>query len=263
MDRAIVITGAGGGLGGASAALFADRGWQVFGADLVAPVAGTPVHLDVTDAASCGAAAKFVGEAAPGGVAAVVNFAGVLELGALVEISEERMRRIVDINVLGTYRVNKAMYPLVRRGGGRIVNISSEVARRPALPLNGPYAMTKSAVEAYSDALRRELMFVGIPVVVVQPGPFRTSMTGGIPDRFADAAGEASEFARLVARIGRAARHEGARAHDPAELAETIWTAVTARVPRHRYCVRPDRRRDLLGRLPTGLADRVLKRTLR
>ena len=260
---AILVTGAGGGLGGSSARLFADRGWQVFGADVVAPAAGTAVHLDVTDAASCAAAAKQVAEAAPGGLAAVVNFAGVLELGPLVEIPERRMSRVVDINLLGTYRVNKAMYPLVRSGGGRIVNVSSEVARRPALPLNGPYAMTKYAVEAYSDALRRELMFVGIPVVVIQPGPFRTAMTGSIADRFADATGESTQFAGLVGSVARAARREHAKAHDPAELAEVVWTAVTARVPRRRYCVRPDRMRDLLGRLPAPVSDRLLRYALR
>lgn len=260
---AVLITGAGGGLGGATAQLFTDRDWQVFGADVVAPVAGTAVHLDVTDAASCAAAAKQVAEAAPDGLRAVVNFAGVLEVGPLVEISEPRMQRIVDINILGTYRVNKAMYPLVRAGRGRIVNISSEVGRQRALPLNGPYALTKHAIEAYSDALRRELMFVNVPVVVIQPGPFRTAMTGGITDRFADAAGEASDFSRLVAKVGRLARNEGTKAHDPAVLAEIVWTAVTTSRPKQRYSVRPDRRRDLLDHLPAGVVDRLLRLALR
>jgi NAD(P)-dependent dehydrogenase (short-subunit alcohol dehydrogenase family) len=258
----ILITGAGGGLGGATAQLFAERGWQVFGADVVAPAAGVPVHLDVTDMASCVAAAKQVVEAAPSGLGAVVNFAGVLELGALVEIAEPRMQRIVDINLLGTYRVNKAMYQLVRTGHGRIVNISSEVGRQRALPLNGAYALTKHAIEAYSDALRRELMFVGVPVVVVQPGPFRTAMTGSIAERFAEAAGESSEFSRLLARTNRMARNEAATAHDPSVLAEVVWTAVTARRPRRRYSVRPDLRREVLSRLPVAVSDQLLRRAL-
>lgn len=260
---AVLITGAGGGLGGATAQLFGDRDWQVFGADVVAPVAGTAVHLDVTDAASCAAAAKQVADAAPGGLAAVINFAGVLEVGPLVEISEARMQRIVDINLLGTYRVNKAMYPLIRSGRGRIVNISSETGWQRALPLNGPYALTKHAIEAYSDALRRELIFVGVPVVVIQPGPFKTAMTGGIVDRFGEAAGESADFARLVAKVGRMARDEGASAHDPAVLAEVVWTAVTSRRPKRRYSVRPDRTRALLDRLPTAVVDRLLKFALR
>ncbi|GAB5015436.1 hypothetical protein MAHJHV65_20050 [Mycobacterium avium subsp. hominissuis] len=46
-----------------------------------------------------------------------------------------------------------------------------------------PYALTKHAIEAYGDALRRELSHVGIPVTIIQPGPFRTTMTGSIGDQ--------------------------------------------------------------------------------
>ena len=66
--------------------------------------------------------------------------------------------------------------------------------------LNGPYAMSKHAIEAYSDALRRELMFVGVPVIVVQPGPFRTDMVGGIDAAFAASVRPDSPFARLAGR---------------------------------------------------------------
>jgi NAD(P)-dependent dehydrogenase (short-subunit alcohol dehydrogenase family) len=259
----VFVTGAAGGLGGATARLFEERGWTVFAADLVAPRVGVPVTLDVTDTSSCAAAAKQVADAAPDGLDAVVNFAGVLEVGPLVDIAEERMRRILDVNVLGTYRVNKAMFTLLEQAQGRVVNISSETGWQHALPLNGPYAMSKHAIEAYSDALRRELMFAGVRVVVIQPGPFRTSMTGGIADRFAEARHETTHFTRLVAKVGAAASREQARAHDPAELAQVVWTAVTARRPRRRYSVRPDRTRAMLDRLPPRVVDQLLKLALR
>jgi NAD(P)-dependent dehydrogenase (short-subunit alcohol dehydrogenase family) len=260
---AVLITGAAGGLGGATARLFDDRGWTVYAADVAPARAGVAVTLDVTDPASCAAAAKQIADASPRGLHAVVNFAGVLEIGPLVEIDEERMRRVLDINVLGTYRVNKAMFPLLKAARGRVVNISSETGWQRALPLNGPYAMSKHAIEAYSDALRRELMFAGVKVVVIQPGPFRTSMTGSIAERFAEARAQSADFARLIGKVGAAASHEEARAHDPAVLAEVVWTAVTARRPRTRYSVRPDRTRALLNRLPTRLVDRVLRLALR
>src|SRR5579863_4623282 len=89
----ILITGAAGGLGGATAALFADRGWQVFAADVrtAAPaVRIVPIAMDVTDAASVDAAAEQIAGQAPDGLAAVVNFAGVLDIGPMAEITEER-----------------------------------------------------------------------------------------------------------------------------------------------------------------------------
>src|SRR5699024_11538306 len=63
---------------------------------------------------------------------------------------------------------------------------SSETGPQHGMPMNGPYAMSKHAVEAYADSLRRELMFLGIDVVLVQPGPFRTGMTASIRRRFSE-----------------------------------------------------------------------------
>ncbi|WP_206051093.1 SDR family NAD(P)-dependent oxidoreductase [Nocardioides speluncae] len=260
----MLITGAGGGLGSAAARVFAERGWQVFAADLVPPEPApnqTPLTLDVTSTASVSAAIDTVAAGVPDGLGCVVNFAGVLGVGPLVEIEEDLLRRVLDVNVLGTYRVNKAAFPLLRAGGGRILNISSEVGWQRALPLNGPYAMSKHAIEAYSDALRRELMFVGVPVVVIQPGPFRTELTGGAAKALNAAVRPGSPFEALTARTARLAGRAAAGA-DPAELTEVIWTAATTARPRRRYSVRPDRGRRFLHHLPTPVADAMLRRTL-
>lgn len=259
--RSVLITGAGGGLGGETARLFAERGWTVYAADLRPPQPGkniVPLEMDVTDTASVEAALAEVAD----GLGAVVNFAGVLGVGPLVEISDERLRRVLDINVLGTFRVNKAAFPLLRTGGGRIVNISSETGWQRALMMNGPYAMSKHAIEAYSDALRRELMFVGVPVVVVQPGPFRTAMTEGIDRAFDEVTVPGSPFERVLAKIRKGARREQEKAHDPRELAEVVWTAATTARPKHRYSVKPDPTRRVIHHLPTRVADRLLRRSL-
>lgn len=264
-STSILITGAGGGLGSHTAHLFAKRGWHVFAADIRPPEPSaniTPLKLDVTSTASVEAAASSIETDSRDGLGAVVNFAGVLEVGPLVEIPEQRLQRILDINVLGTYRVNKAVFPLLRNGSGRVINISSETGWQRALMMNGPYAMSKHAIEAYSDALRRELMFVGVPVVVIQPGPFRTEMTGGIAKAFETALQPGSPFAALARTTGKLAAKESKHAHDPAELAEVIWTAATTPKPKLRYSVRPDLRRSVLHHLPVGLTDRLLRRFL-
>ncbi len=258
--RSVLVTGAGGGLGGATTRLFAERGWLVYAADLRPPAVApnvVPLTMDVTDLASVEAALKGVES-----LDAVVNFAGILRVGPLVEVDEESLRLVLDVNVLGTYRVNKVAFPALRRAGGRIVNISSETGWQRALMLNGPYAMSKHAIEAYSDALRRELMFLGIPVVVVQPGPFRTEMTGGIGDAFSAALVEGSPFERLSRRIARGAVREEAKAHEPAVLAEVVWKAATTARPATHYSVKPDPARRLLNRLPVRVTDALLRRSL-
>lgn len=266
VQRTVLVTGAAGGLGGATARLFARRGWQVYAADLTPPpydLDGVhPLELDVADSASVDKAIERLDAACPRGLDCVVNFAGILRVGALVEIAEADLARVLDVNLMGTYRVNKAVFPLLRRGGGRIVNVSSETGWQRALPLNGPYAISKHAVEAYSDALRRELMFVDVPVVVIQPGPFRTGMTGGIERAFGAATIEGSPFERLTRRVGRAAAREQDGGHDPDVLAEVVWTAATTPRPRTHYSVRPDRVRSVLHRLPVRVVDALLRRSL-
>lgn len=264
--RTVLITGAGGGLGGATARLFAERGWRVLAADLQTPEAApgiVPLTVDVTDAASVAKLAAAVEEHAPDGLGAVVTFAGIMLVGAMVDVDEDDLRRILDVNVLGTYRVTKAMYESVLRGHGRIVTISSETGWQSALMLNGPYAMTKHAIEAYSDALRRELMFRGVPVIKVQPGPFRTDMVGGIPAAFARAGERATHFAKLTSAVGRMAAGEEKRAAAPERLAQLVWRAVTAPRPRTAYRVNTDVRRAVMHYLPARVTDGLLRAALR
>jgi NAD(P)-dependent dehydrogenase (short-subunit alcohol dehydrogenase family) len=261
MNRSVLITGAAGGLGAATAEEFADHGWDVFAADLVAPVANSrqiPIALDVTDNESCAAAAQEITRYT-GGLGAVVNFAGILDLGPLMEVSEERLRRILDINVLGTHRVNLAMFPLVQAGAGRIVNISSEAGRFRAGLTSGPYSMSKHAIEAYSDALRQELMFLDIPVITIEPGSFRTPMSQGITARMNDAKLSGSPFAPLVAFTSEMGGRDERNARDPRILARAVYRAVVSPRPKPRYLVNGALSRKVMERVPRPILDRLIK----
>jgi NAD(P)-dependent dehydrogenase (short-subunit alcohol dehydrogenase family) len=265
-QKTVFISGGAGGLGGATARYLAGRGWRVFAADCVEDALQrigrepnvTPVHLDVTDTASVDAAARHVAQRVDG-LDGVVNFAGILAVGSLVEIPEETLRRVLDVNVLGTFRVNRALFPLVLARHGRIVNISSETGWQSGMPFNGPYAMSKHAIEAYSDSLRRELMFLGVQVIKIQPGPFKTDMVAGIERNFARAAKASRYFATLLRNVKGMTLAEQAKAHDPALIAETVYTALTARAPAPAYSVKPDPGRAALHLLPDRVTDTLLQ----
>lgn len=266
----MLVTGARGGLGEATARLLSQRGWKVFAGD-VTPVGGdgaghgedvTPIELDVTDQSSVDAAIEAIRRDGAG-LDAVVNFAGILSIGSVAELPVHEVQRVLDVNVLGTYRVNAAALPLLAARRGRIVNISSETGWQSGGPFNGAYAMSKHAIEAYSDSLRRELRLVGVRVVKVQPGPFRTSMTASIGGRFEAAAASSVHFASVIRGVGTLAAREEHRANDPRLLAEVVHTALTSRRPRPAYSVRPGRSRVALELLPTRAADRLLHEVLR
>lgn len=263
----VLVTGAAGGLGRATAEHLAGHGWRVVGADLpgerlesLAQVAGVDtVALDVTDAASVDEAVARLPDELDG----VVTFAGVMRVGSLLELPEEDLQLVLDVNVLGTYRVVRAVFDRVAARSGRIVVISSETGWQTAAPFNGPYAMSKHAVEAYADAIRREAALLGVTVVKVQPGPFRTSMVAGIEAAFERAADQSTHFGPLLRRLGPQAARSARGAHDPEVLARTVHTALATERPRIAYSLRPDRLRSALEWVPDRVADGLVVRGLR
>jgi len=180
----VVITGSSTGIGAACALALDKRGFRVFAAvrsqqdgqrltdqasDRLAPVV-----FDVTDEASIAAAAAEVGEVLGGaGLAGLVNNAGIAVPGPLEIVPLDKLRLQFDVNVIGQIAVTQALLPLLRAGKGRIVNISS-ISGLVAAPFLGPYAASKFALEALSDALRGELRKWGISVSVIEPGNVAT-----------------------------------------------------------------------------------------
>jgi NAD(P)-dependent dehydrogenase (short-subunit alcohol dehydrogenase family) len=129
--------------------------------------------LDVTDAASVATAVETA-VSTYGGVDVLVNNAGRGLLGAVEEVSDAEARAVFDVNLFGLLEVTRAVLPVMRRAGsGTIVNISSSggIVGRPGW---GVYCATKFAVEGISEALRLEAEPLGVRVVAVEPGAFRT-----------------------------------------------------------------------------------------
>ena len=266
MKQAVLITGAGGGLGAATAAEFVRHGWRVYAGDLVAPEAVpgvVPVTLDVTDSASVDAAVKVVAEESDGALGAVINFAGILDLGPMMEIPAERFARIFEVNVVGTHRVNRAFLPLIQAGQGRIVNISSEAAMHRGGATGGPYSASKHAVDIYSDAIRQELGFIGVPVIVIRPGSFKTPMSQSVMERQLGQIAADSPYLSVTRALAEVGRRAEENSHDPAILATAVFRAVTARRPKARYAVKPDRVRIFGANLPPRIVDRLVGQVVR
>ena len=185
---AILITGASTGIGEACALELDRQGFRVFAAVRSETAAERlqesssqrlkPVIFDVTDAPSIAAATEVVrdtvGEA---GLAGLVNNAGIAVVGPLELLPVYALRYQFEVNVIGQIAVTQAMIPLLRTAKGRIVNVSS-INGAIAPPYFGPYASSKFAIEALSDALRGELRRWGIRVSVVAPGPVKTPIWG-------------------------------------------------------------------------------------
>ncbi len=133
--------------------------------------------LDVTDNTEIVRTVQAT-EAAFGGIDVLVNNAGYGYMAAIEEGEEAEIRSLFDTNVFGLAAVTRAVLPGMRvRKRGWVVNITS-IGGLVGNPAAGYYAASKFAVEGLSDALSKEGAPLGIKVLIVEPGPFRTDWAG-------------------------------------------------------------------------------------
>lgn len=235
-DQVVLITGASRGFGAAAARLIASRGNTVIGTmrqpgrDGPAVRAGFerrihPVQLDVTDPEQV---ERVINEAIErfGRIDVVINNAGYGLYGPIEDLSEEEVWRQFDTNVLGQWRVAKAVLPhMRRRGTGKIVNVSS-TAGRMATALLGMYAASKFAVEAMSEALWFEVGALGVQVCILEPGMFASDWQTANLDVCARVRNGQSAYQRTVERALESFRALAATRPGPASVAAAMADIV-------------------------------------
>ncbi|TKS59973.1 MAG: retinol dehydrogenase [Nitrospira sp.] len=280
MDRAVLITGASTGIG-AACALHLDRlGFLVFagvrktqdGVALQQRGSNRLSHLllDVTDADSIQKAKEFVeGKVGEAGLFGLINNAGIAVVGPLEAVPIEDLRRQLEVNVIGQVAVTQAFLPLIRQAHGRIVNMGS-IAGRSTMPLMGPYAASKFALEAITDALRLEVQQWDIHVTIVEPGAIATPIWDKSGRDAADL--EAATPAELrtlygdvIAGVRKVVGEAAERAISPDVVAKVVEQALTAFRPKTRYLVGTDAKiRALMVKfLPDRVSDRLLRWVLK
>jgi NAD(P)-dependent dehydrogenase (short-subunit alcohol dehydrogenase family) len=260
--KTVLVTGAASGIGLGIAEYLAQKGDKVIATDVnkdaLAKLDGKPnittYYLDVTDSKSINSVKNKIQETT-NGLDGLVNNAGWFVGGALVEVSEEDVQKVMDINVLGPHRVTKIFFPLLLKNRGRVVNIGSE-AGRLSFPVNGPYSMSKFALESFSDSLRRELMFLDIKVIHLQIGAVNTGFLERTLECYSKEIDiEETLFPKLIAEVIPTCEKEFERSADPQDIAKVVYKVLHKRRPKARYKVKNNRGRRLLEFLPSALLD--------
>ncbi|MBB4188313.1 oxidoreductase [Sinorhizobium terangae] len=201
---------------------------QVADLTAIAPDRTLALALDVTKADDIAAATRAAEERF-GHIDILVNNAGVGYFGAFEESDMDAVRAMFEVNVWGLANMTRAVLPgMRRRRSGTIVNISSVGGLR-SVPSLSFYAASKFAVEALSEGLSKETEPLGIKVLIVEPGPFRTDWAGR-------SAGEATvsinDYEDTAGAVWRRIRgYSGKQPGDPDRAARAIVMAVNAAEP--------------------------------
>jgi len=228
--KAVLVTGASTGIGRRITERLANDGYLVYAgarkdSDLQALGAIRnvhPVRLDVTKPQDIEAAVASVTKAGRG-LYGLVNNAGVVTIGSVIDTKMEEFDAVMAVNVYGPWRITRALAPLVIASKGRIINIGS-INGIFTPPQSSAYSMSKHAVEAFTDALAQEMAPLGVQVSVVEPGSYKSEIVKNEMQR----AGTGAQLAEFVSH-----------AKEPDEVAAAVEHALFDSSPKRRYLVVP------------------------
>ena len=177
------------------------------------------------------------------GLYALVNNAGIAVTGPLMHIPIEDFERQMAVNLTGVLKVTQAFLPLLGAGlkssfpPGRIINISS-VAGKITTPLMVPYCVSKHALEAMSDGLRRELSIYNIKVILIEPGPIKTAIWGKVLDNKNEYAN--TDYGKIIKqKLDKSVQKSEASAIPALHVAQLIHKTLISKNPRLRYLIAP------------------------
>jgi NAD(P)-dependent dehydrogenase (short-subunit alcohol dehydrogenase family) len=261
--RVALVTGASSGIGFATAALLAARGYRTFGTSRkpqgkTGPKNVEMVELDVrSDESVCSAMDNILRQTDH--IDVLVNNAGFGLFGAVEETSLAEARAQLETNFWGAVRLTDQVLPGMReRRSGRIINVTSVLGFMPA-PFHAYYVASKHALEGYSEVLALEVRPFGVFVTAIEPSWIRS--------RFFENREEAKKSLDAYQRerdlVSPQMRERTEHGRDPDVVARVIYKAVTSPNPAVRYTVDLGAGSLKVARsfLPSSVFDRLLRRS--
>jgi len=278
-NKVVLITGAGGGLGKALTLIFLSKGWRVIATDLREPqytdshsISFFESQPDITnrfwslkmDITLDESIAEVFALLKAKGIKLdiIINNAGIDDYFLLSEAAVSRFKRIFEVNVFGGYRVNQVFLPILQKPGGRIIHISSE-SLNLTMPFM-PYPLTKKLVEGYAKAIRQELKFRGIDVVIIRPGAIGTELlktVSGLSGKFENAE-ETDSLRKAFHSFCAQASKEIGRIVTPEKVAESIFRISNVSRPKAVYLINNMIQLKIITILPFWLMEFLVRKRL-
>lgn len=235
--KIVIVTGASSGIGLATATLFAQRGYEVYGFSRrkIGGVSFNEIQADVNDDESIKSAVKQVLDK-DGRIDVLFNNAGFAMVGAAEESSVAQVKSMFETNFFGAIRATNSVLPIMRKQqSGRIIHTSSVVGFVPS-PYMTYYGASKHALEGYSESLDHEVRVFGIRSILIEPSFMKTSINAhaSILDNPID------DYAETRKRVEELTINGVESSPSPEIVAQKVIEAAESSNPKLRYPVGKD-----------------------
>ena len=192
----------------------------------------------------------------------IINIAGIHKMASMVESDYDDLKKVIDINLLGTMLVNNIFHPLLKEKG-RIVIVTSEVASFDPMPFNGLYNVSKTGLDCYAQALRQELNLINQKVITIRPGAIETPLSGESMNDTERLAKDTKLYKKQANKFLNIARKFMGTPIKPEKMGKLIYKASTAKHPKLIYKKHQNIGLVLLNILPKRLQCFVIKTLLK
>lgn len=263
--KTVLITGAGRGLGRATAYKYHESGYQVIATDIdlsaLSDIQGieryTCLNLDVTSEKSVNNCATFI-NGQFGSLDIMISNAGLFDFYPVSEAGSEKLKEIFEVNVFGLTNLTRYFLPLLSKLKGRLIVISSESHKVPS-PFQ-PYAVSKQALESIYMAIKIEVSLKGVKCILIRPGAIQTGIldqTIGFNSHIKNSQFE-KQFKRFIQAVPRYVNNISS----PEEVAEIVLKAGSVKNPKSIYRINHNPLVSLLALLPNKIKEKIVLKTL-
>ena len=256
----VLITGAASGIGRAVAEKFIREGHTVYAVDRseISDLHGAlALRADITSEADMKSVYDTV-SLAGNLLDIIINVAGIHTMASFIEADYAVMKKVLEVNLMGTILVNLILHPLLDKNG-RIVIVTSEVAPLDPMPFNGLYNVSKTALDCYAQSLRQELNLIDQKVITIRPGAVATPLsnqslsdTDTLASKTVLYKSQASRFHSIVSKFM-------GKPIEPSKLGDLIYKASLSKHPRVIYNIHRNPGLLALSILPKRLQCFVIK----
>lgn len=255
----IILTGVNGGIGNACLKELLNAGFHVIGIDLSNESKETHDNYeyyscDITNLDEL----KKISDKINMNIDAIVNMAGIFYFESIIEGNVEDLKRIINVNFFGAYNVNRTFLNKLNKGG-KIINMSSEVAGYSPHPFDGYYSLSKILVDKYSDVLRRECNYLGIKVIKIQAGSFKTTLLDKANSEYDKFVENTVYFKKPLTKLKKIMSDELEKNHNPVIMGKKLVKIIEKKHNKIKYKVKRSFKLIILSWIPEKLQDKIYK----